>query len=148
MVFIFKALQINIDDSHSHNGHRWNEYKKTHGKKWMRITPETSPMSDNVRAWYWGAVIPTVRAKLTEWENLTEEEVHEVLKKEFNGFDYFSPITKKVERVGRSAVGSDSNTRRAMEYIEKIRVWLAEEYMTELPSPAEYMRILNSAKLR
>ncbi len=43
---------------------------------------------------------------------------------------------------------SGSNTRRAMEFIEKLQVWMAEEYHVEIPTPEEYKIARDSAPLK
>lgn len=112
---------------------------KNEGKK-VRIELAKNPVSDELRGYYWGAVIPTAKSAVKEWEDITDDELHEVLKKLFNYFDFYNPLTKRKERCGRSAMSGDSNSARAMDFIEGIRKWLGEEYYIELPSPEEYKK--------
>ena len=126
----------------------FHDFSLAHPKLKYRLTPAKNPVSNDVRAWYFGAIIKTIKATVPQWNTLSDEEVHEILKKMFNFFEFHNPLTNRTERCGKSAVGSESNTERAMDYIEKIRVWLAEEYKTELPDPEEYKRKLNSAELK
>ena len=58
----------------------------------------------------------------------------------FNYFEFFNPLTKRVERAGMTAVSNESSTMKAMEYIERIRQWTSENYMVELPDPETWKR--------
>ena len=117
------------------------------GKK-LRIELEKNPVSDEMRGYYFACVIPTCKSVIPEWKSMSNDDVHEMLKKAFNSFDCFNPVTKRIERFGRSAMSDNSNTHRAMEFIEKIRLWLAEDYMKELPQPEEYKLLRDSAPLK
>jgi len=149
--FLFRAKNIRIQDidaRHAYNGHRFHQFTKDNPDKWLRIEPIKLSVSENLKGYYFGAVIPTCKGTVPEWNHLSDEDLHEVLKKEFNGFNYFSPLTKTTERVGRSAMGPESNAIRATEFIEKIRLFLAEQYFVDLPDPQEYKRALNEPILR
>ena len=78
---------------------------------------------------------------------MSDDDIHEMLKKLFNFFDAYNPLTKRVERFGRTAMSADSTTERAMEFIDKIGVWLGEEYKTPLPDAEEYKKIRDGAPL-
>lgn len=108
--------------------------------KWVRIELAKHPVSDKIRAYYWGAILPTVKDAVGYWSPLSTEKIHEILKREFNGFVAFNPRTKQVEKYARPAMSKESDSLRAMAYIEKIRLWLLEEYHTELPNPDEWIK--------
>ena len=122
---------------------KWREYCKNNNGKRLVIEDVKNAPSEELRGYYFGAVIPTVKNTVKEWDALGDDDVHEILKKLFNYFDFHNPITKRIERVGRSAMSSDSSTVRAMEFLEKIRLWLAEDFMVELPNPQEYKKKLD-----
>jgi hypothetical protein len=120
---------------------------QNNGKK-VRIELEKNPVSNELRGYYYACVVPTCKSVIPEWKNMSNDDIHEMLKKAFNSFDCFNPITQRIERFGRSAMSDNSNTQRAMEFIEKIRLWLAEDYMKELPQPDEYKALRDSAPLK
>lgn len=120
---------------------------KNDGKS-VRIELAKNPISDKLRAYYFAVVVETVKSVVPEWKHKPSDDIHEILKQEFNGFNCFSPMSGKVERYGRSAMSDSSNTHRAMDYIEKIRVYLLENYEVDLPSTDEYKSIINSARLK
>lgn len=127
---------------------RWRDWcKKNDGKKVVINDVKNRP-SEDLRGYYFGAVVPTVKSAVPSWSDLSDDDIHEILKKMFNYFDFYNPLTKRTERVGRSAMGPESNTARAMEFIEKIGVWLAEEFLIELPNPEEYKRAMDMPMLK
>lgn len=137
-VFKAKLSEGKIVFGSDYNDVRFRVWAKNHEGKWVRIELVKNPVSEQLRGYYFAAVIPTVKAAVPQWKHLKADDVHEILKKMFNSFDFFNPITKRTERVGRTAMSSDSNTSRGMDFIEKIREWLATEYLVELPNPEEY----------
>src|SRR3990167_5771886 len=109
----------------------WLFCQKNDGRK-IRVETISAIPSDELRGYYWASVIPTVKAIIRHWEKMSDDDIHEMLKKLFNFFDAYNPLTKRVERFGRTAMSADSTTERAMEFIDKIGVWLGEEYKTPL----------------
>lgn len=123
---------------------------KLEGKKVVvEVEATRGGVSDALRGYYYAAVLPTVKATVPEWHNVKDDDLHEILKKIFNGFNFFNPFTKRTERVGRSAMNwNESNSARAMAYIDKIGQWLLEEYLVELPNPQEYRKWADQARLK
>lgn len=146
--FLLKIKNGKPSHGSEHNQARFYEFCRNHEGKWLRVELNKNPVSDGVRGYYFGAVLQTVRSVVPEWASLSNDDLHEILKKMFNYFDFFNPITKRTERVGRSAMSDESNTARAMDFVEKIRLWLAEDYLTELPSPDEHKKLLDNAELK
>lgn len=130
-----------------YNESRWLDFCQKNDKE-LRIEVAKNPVSNALRNYYWGAVLPTVRQTIHEWEYLADEDLNQILKKNFNGFTFYNVFTKRTEKVGRSAMSGESNTARAMQFVERIGEWLASEYGVELPSVDEYKQKLDSAELR
>lgn len=147
-VFIAKIKDKKLEWNSDQHRAMFMEFLGSNDGKELRIELSKNPVSDNMRAYYFGALIPTVKSVVPEWRENTNDEVHEALRKMFNYVEMFNPITKRNERFGMSIMGDSSNTRRGMEVIEKIGVWLGEEYSQELPDPEEYKKLLNSAQLK
>lgn len=146
--FLAKIIDGKINFQSEWNEARFREFCKNHEGKILRIELSKNAVSEKIRGYYFGAVIPTVKASVKDWENISSEDVHEILKKLFNYFDALNPITKRIERFGRSAMGDESNSVRAMDFLEKIRVWLAEDFGVEMPNPEEYKKINDMAILK
>lgn len=117
------------------------------GNKKIKIEWAKNPVSDKLRSWYWGAIIPTIKSAIPEWQSLQDDDVHEICKKMFEYFDFYNPLTKRTERCGRSVMGRESNTVRSMAYIEKIQEYFAENYNLTLPSPEEWKEARDSAPM-
>lgn len=110
-----------------------------------KITPLDSPVSDEMRGYMFGAVIPFLRTLSAFPDTLTDEQVHEMLKKEFNFFEAIDPVTKRKERYGLSVMNKAMKNRDAMEFIERIANWVLENFNQTLPDPEEYKRWRDSA---
>ncbi len=124
--------------------HDW--CKQNEGKQ-VRIEPEKHPVSDALRGYYFGAVIPVVRSTCEEWKHLTGEQLHQVLKKMFFYFESYNPKTKRTERFARSVM-SDSdwnNTAKASEFLEIISGYLADCGLA-MPDSEEYKAIRDGAR--
>lgn len=143
---ISKSKLNYLDFGSDYNQARFVEFCKDNDGKQIRLETVKKTVSDEMRGYYYGAVIPTVKATVPEWSSLKPDDVHEILKKVFNSFRFFNPITKKTEVVGRTAMSQESNTARAMEFIEKITEWMATEYFVEMPTPQEYKKLRDSAQ--
>lgn len=118
--------------------------EKYEGRK-IEIKLSRNPVSDEMRGWYYAAVLPTVKSLVPQWSHLSNEEVHEILKKNFNYVEAWNPITNRNERFGKSVMSDESNTLMAIDYIEKIRQWCLENYATDLPDPEKYKKWRDSA---
>lgn len=131
-----------------------SEYTRAHFKQWLKDHPgdplridTPKKVSSNVRGYYYAAVIPTVRSAIPQWEDLDNEEIHNILKKQFCYFDAYNAVTKRTERFSRTVMSDESNTIRAMEFIESIGKWLGEEYHIELPNPEEFKERRDSVQM-
>ena len=121
--------------------------KDNEGKQYS-IEKVKNPVSDALRAYYFGAVIPVIRSTCDKWENLSSIEIHEIIKKMLFYFETYNPLTKRIERFGRSVMSSDdwNNTAKAMEFLEIIRQYLSECGL-DMPDSEEYKRYRDSAPL-
>lgn len=137
-------------DGHLHlgeyNAARLREFLKKHEGAKIKIQPVSGKVSEHARGYYFGAVIPLLQSLETGWKDLTAEEVHEILKKNFNGFVAFNPLTKREERYGQSIAIEDS--KKFQDYLLRIADWLMENYSQTLPDPEEYKRFADSAQLK
>jgi hypothetical protein len=135
------AMEEYVQDSF-HDWCAMNEGKQ------IRITPHKKPVSRDMRAYYFSAVIPLLKSTCDEWKDLNSLEMHEVSKKMFCFFETYNPITKRTERFGRSVM-SDSefnNTAKAQEYLMKISDYLADCGLS-MPDSEEYKKFLDSAPM-
>lgn len=117
-------------------------------KKKVEIRIAKNPVSDDMRSWYWAAVLPTVKSLVPQWEKLTNDDVHEILKKNFNYIEAWNPLTERNERYGKGVMSGESNTMMAMSYIEKLRQWCLENYETDLPDPTKFISWRDSAPMK
>jgi len=122
--------------------------KENEGAKYG-IEREKKPVSDDLRAYYFGAVLPVVRTTCEQWENLTTDELHEIIKKMLFYFETYNPLTQRIERFGRSVMKKDdwNSTHKAMEFLEIIRQYLAD-CGREMPDSEEYNKYKDSAPLK
>lgn len=138
--FIFQARLGKPDFLSDYNKDRFkDELIKNDGKKY-RITPITPDVSDEKRGWYWSAIVPFVKEINPAWSSLTNDQVHEILKQEFNGFEA-EGVNGKVKKFGMSAVASNVKSEIFDNYILRIAEWVKENYggMT-LPDPEHYKK--------
>lgn len=119
----------------------FHDWCKEHEGESVRIEPEKKPVSQEMRGYYFGAVLPLVRSTCDDWKNLTTLEMHEVVKKMFFYFETYNPKTKRTERFGRSVMAESdwNNTRKAMEFLQVIAGYLAECGIA-MPNPEEYKK--------
>ena len=126
--------------------HDWMKNPEN-AKKGLRIEVAKVPVSADMRAFYFAAVIPVIRSTCDQWTNLSSAEMHDVIKKLFFYFETYNPRTKRMERFGRSVM-SDSewnNTIKAMEFLEILRQYLAD-CGVDFPSSEEYIAIRDGMK--
>jgi len=135
-----KGLTWNSDE---HRAMFLDFLSKNDGKK-VRIELAKNPVSDSMRNYYFGVVLPVVRKTCKEWEHLTGDELHEVLKKEYSYFDAWSAKNRRMERYGKSVFSEKSNTQKAMQFLQDIADYLASCGL-EIPDPEEYKQYINSA---
>jgi hypothetical protein len=113
------------------------------GKK-LRIELEKNPVSDEMRGYYFAAVLPIVRKTCKEWQHLTSDELHEVLKKEFAYFEAWSKKNNRTERYATPVMSERSNTQKAIQYLQDIADYLAS-CGYEMPDPEEWKKYRDSA---
>lgn len=138
--FIFQAKEGKPDFLSEYNRDRFRaELRKNDGKKY-RITPVTPDVSEEKRGWYYGAIIPFMKELNPHWSDLTSDQLHEVLKQEFNGFEARG-IDGEWKKYGMSAVAGDVRTEIFDNYILRISEWVKENYggMT-LPDPEHWKK--------
>jgi hypothetical protein len=120
--------------------------KSIKGKE-VRIEQAKNPVSEEMRGYYFAAVLPVVRRTCKEWGKLSGDELHEVLKKEFAFFEAWSARNKRIERYDTPVMSDRSSTEKAMQFLQNIAGYLAE-CGEAMPNPEEYKRFINSAPLK
>lgn len=149
MNYLFKAKNGNMEFTSelSHALFKQN-LKENEGQQYV-IEKVKNPVSDSLRAYYFGAVLPVVRTTCQEWEELSSDELHEIIKKMLFYFETYNPLTKRVERFGRSVMKKDdwNNTGKAMQFLDIISNYLADCGL-DMPSSEDYKRERDLAPLR
>jgi hypothetical protein len=140
MTFLFKAIKGTMDFGSEYNELRLKDTLKKNEGAVFEIKKRSSRVSDEMRGYYYGALIPFMRSLIPQWQELDEDQIHEALKKNFNYFECFNPVTNRVERYGQSAMAAGQSNQRAMEYIMRISDWVRENYDQTTPDPEEYKR--------
>ena len=148
MKFLVKIDKGKLSFGSEFNKARFNEFLKDNEGRVLRIAPTTPKVSEQMRGYYFGAVIPLIKQTIPEWKEISSDDLHEILKQEFNYFEVLSPIDKKVKRYGKSIASSDSNSTKMMEYIHRIGDWLETNYNVTLPDAVEFKRYYESAPLK
>lgn len=111
------------------------------GKEWqLTIEKKKKSRSLNQNAYYWGVVIPMVRAALHDLGmKLSRQEVHELLKLKFLKKEIINENTGEVfEYIGGS---SELTTTEFMDFIAELQQWSAEYLNIVIPSPNEQVNI-------
>ena len=147
-------LKVNIDGKivwTSGQRAKFSDFKNERRGKMIRLKLEdfTGNVSEQMRGYYWGAIIPWVRNADEHWESMTDEEIHELLKKEFNSSQLYDPITKKKVKIGKSLISRGVKTDEAMATIARIADYFIENYntMPPQPDPMQYKIEVNKAVL-
>jgi len=112
------------------------------------ISEEKPAVSDKMRGYMFGAVIPFLMRLVPDWAKLSNEQVYEILKKNFNYLEAFNPVTKRVERYGQSVMARTSGREAGMEFIQEIEGWVLENYGQHLPDPEKYKAWRDSAPIK
>lgn len=144
--FVLQAAKGKLSARSKYNAERLGQWLKEHEGSLLKLVPVSGKVSEEARGYYFGAVIPFLKKIVTEWDSVTGDEVHEILKKNFNGFEAFNPKTGRVERYGRSIAVEDS--RKFQEYLLRLADWVMTNYQQTLPDPEEYKEWRDSAPLR
>lgn len=149
MNFLFKATPDGgMDFQSEYNRIRYKEFLKKNPGMLFEIKPRGNPVSDQMRGYMFGAVIPFLRqVDPNAWQSDDDEQVYEMLKKNFNYFEAYNPVTKRVERYGQSVMNRSMKNAKAMEFVMRIADWVMENYGQTLPDPEEYKRWRDSAPL-
>lgn len=121
-------------------------YKDNEGKE-VKMTPVKKTVSDELRGYYFGAVIPFLKQVEKRWDGLLNEQVHEIMKKEFNYFEAYSVKNKRVERYGLPTANTEAKAEDMMNFIQRINSWVIENYGQSLPDPEKYKEFLDSAQM-
>lgn len=111
------------------------------GKEWqLTIEKKKKSRSLNQNAYYWGVVIPMVRAALHDLGmKLSRQEVHELLKLKFLKKEIINENTGEVfEYIGGS---SELTTTEFMDFTAELQQWSAEYLNIVIPSPNEQVNI-------
>jgi hypothetical protein len=127
----------------------FNQFLKDNEEKEVEVRLKKASVSDKMRGYYFAAVIPQVRGTCEEWKDLSGDELHEVLKKMFNYFDFYNPLSERTERVGKPTLSANdfTNTASAMEFLMKIADYLADCGL-EMPDPEEWKHYQEQAILK
>lgn len=142
-IFLSKEGKLSTSD---YNRASLNDWLKENPGRQLRLTPINKPVSRDLRAFYFGAIIPVLRSTCKEWEDLSAFEIHEIIKKMLFYFEAFNPKTKRTERFGRSVMADTdwNNTKKAMIFLDVVREYLSECGL-DFPNAQEYTDWLNSA---
>lgn len=132
-----------------YTGMYFRDWCKENEGKGLRIEPLKKPVSENLRGYYFAAVVPLVQSTCDEWKDLTSDQMHDVIKKLFNFFETYNPVTKRNERFGRSVMSDDewNNTEKAMRFMEPISEYLASCGL-EMPDSEQYKTMRDIEVLR
>lgn len=149
MIFIAKATKEGgMDFGSEYNRARYKDFLKKNPGVALEIKPRANPVSDQMRGYVFGALIPFLRQiDATAWENLNDDQIYEVLKKNFNYFEALNPLTKRKERYGQSVLNKSCKNLKAMEFLMRIGEWVMINYQQTLPDPEDYKRWRDSAPL-
>lgn len=136
-------------------GINFGDYNTAAMKEWCKKNPgapvrlETAlnPVSQEMRGYYFGPYMSWLRTLVPEWKELKGDELHEVLKKAFNYFEAWNPLTKRNERFGQSVMADDRRNKLAMEYLMRISDWAMENYGQSPPDPETYKKWRDSSPL-
>ena len=144
--FIVQIKNGRIGFLSEYNKARFNDYLKENDNQKLQIKPVSPKVSDEARGYYWGAIIPFLKTINQSWKNLSNDQIHEILKCEFNGFevDYGNGVIKKY---GQSIVNGDVDNKKFQNYILRIADWVMENYNQEMPDPEEYKKFRDSGRV-
>lgn len=131
-----------------YNAANFNDYKKDFPNAQFELKPLKKPVSKDMRAFYFGAVLPAVQSTCNTWSDLSSDEMHEIIKKLFFYFEAYNPITKRTERFGRTVMADNewNNTIKASNFLMVLTDYLATCGI-EFPDSSEYKALRDSAPL-
>lgn len=142
-LFIYKAVNGKPDYGSEFNEARHRQYLKDHEGELFGEVPKTAVVTDTMRGYCFGALIPFLKQTSPKsWAHLTDDQVYEMLKKNFNYFEAFDPIKGRIERYGQSVMSKNVANQKAKEFISRIDNWVTEEYQQTIPDAEEYKRFV------
>ncbi len=124
---------------------KFEEFLHANEGKYVTIELVKPEVSDELRGYYYGAVIPFMKHLVDDWNKISDDQIHEILKKNFNYFEAFNPLTKRNERYGQSIMGAGNTGERGREFIASISEWVLENYQRHLPDPEKYKKWRDTA---
>jgi hypothetical protein len=124
---------------------KYHDWKKAHVGERVVIDLDKPPVSDEMRGYMFGAVIPFLKRIVPNWHPLSDDQVYEILKKNFNYFEAWNPLTKRKERYGQSIMSRSCKNEEAMQFIQEVAGWVAENYAMQLPDPERFKAWRDSA---
>lgn len=147
--YLFKAKNGEMEFTSDISRRIFKQSLKENEGQQYSIEKVKSPVSDALRSYYFGAVLPVIRITCDKWEGLSSDEIHEIIKKMLFYFETYNPLTKRIERFGRSVMKKDdwNNTAKAMEFLEIVRQYLADCGL-EMPDSEEYKHNRDLAPLK
>ena len=130
------------------------DYNKVRFQQWLsenegqkvQIKRVSSKVSDNRRGWYWASIIPFMKTLVPAWDSLSDDQLHQVLKTEFNGFVVETKHGKR--KYPMPVANRDVDSEEFDNYILRIAEWVRNNYAQELPNPDEYKEKRDSAELK
>lgn len=128
-----------------HNAINIRKFGKEHPGTPVRLDTAVNPVSAEMRGYYFGAFLPFLRKLIPEWKDATNDELHEILKTEFNSFEAYNPFSKQKEKFGQSIMSNDRQNKKAMEFIMRIADWVSTNYQQTMPDPELYKKFRDSA---
>lgn len=137
-----------MDFGSEYNEAKFRQFLADNNGKKLKISKFENPVSDEMRGYVFGAMIPFLRqVDPTAWGIMSDDQIYEVLKKNFNYFEAFNPLTKRKERYGQSVLNMSCKNVKAMEFVQRVANWVLENYGQDLPNPEEYKKFRDSAPL-
>lgn len=98
--------------------------------------------STSQRGYYRGCVLPEITRRAKEYGNeLSEEQWHELFKKDFNGVDVFNTEGICINRIGQST--EFLNKELYGEFLDKVIHFAATEMDLEIPPPNTQAKIFS-----
>jgi hypothetical protein len=124
----------------------FNDWCRENEGKMVRIEPQKNPVSQQLRSYYFGCILPLVRETCDQWKNLNSDEMHEVIKKTFFAFEAWNPLNRRIERFGRSVMSDTewNNSIKASAFLDVLGDYLIQNGK-EIPDPSEYKAWRDSA---
>lgn len=102
--------------------------------------------SDPANRYYWGAIVPIARAVINqEWQDqLTKEQVHNILKENNNLVEHETPSGRTIMIVRDT---HDMPHSEFCQYVERCRMWLLEFFGCDTPDPQKMLTTKTGLKV-